>query len=131
MEIYGIGTDIVECARIARMIERHGEVFLRRIYTDREITYSNGRKRTTEHFAARWAAKEAIFKALGTGWRGELSWTDFEIHHDDLGKPTVLVGGRSKEYLRRLRIADILVTLSHCRAYATATAVAVKAAGPA
>src|ERR1051325_4401385 len=87
MKIYGLGTDIIECARIARVIERHGDVFLRRIFTPLEIDYCHGKKRSTEHFAGRWAAKESIFKALGTGWRGKVQWTDFEIRRDDLGKP--------------------------------------------
>src|SRR5439155_9903409 len=69
MEIVGIGTDIVECLRIGRMIEQHGELFLTRVYTEREVRYCQGRKHATEHFAGRWAAKEAILKCLGTGWR--------------------------------------------------------------
>ena len=68
MDIVGIGTDIVECLRIGRMIEQHGEVFLTRVYTEREIHYCQARKNATEHFAGRWAAKEAILKCLGSGW---------------------------------------------------------------
>ncbi len=68
MDIVGIGTDIVECLRIGRMIEQHGELFLTRVYTEREIRYCQARKNATEHFAGRWAAKEAILKCLGTGW---------------------------------------------------------------
>jgi holo-[acyl-carrier protein] synthase len=127
MDILGIGTDIVECARILRMIERYGELFLRRVYTEREIAYCQGKKRATEHFAARWAAKEAIFKCLGTGLRKGMNWTDMEIRHDDLGKPQVLVGGKAKEVMQQSRVADILLSISHCRAYATACAVAVRA----
>lgn len=130
MDILGIGTDIVECARILRMIERYGEVFLRRIYTDREIAYCQGKKRATEHFAARWAAKEAIFKCLGTGLRKGMNWTDLEIRNDDLGKPRVMVGGKAKEVMQQARVADILLSVSHCRAYATACALAVRAPSP-
>jgi holo-[acyl-carrier protein] synthase len=126
MSIYGLGTDIIECARIAKVIERHGDLFLRRIFTPYEIDYCNGKKRSTEHYAGRWAAKEAIFKALGTGWRGKVQWTDFEIRRDDLGRPVVHVGGTSKDFLIEEKITDILVSLSHCREYATATAVAVR-----
>ena len=68
MEILGIGTDIVECPRIGKMIEQHGELFLRRVYCEREIRYCQARKHAIEHFAGRWAAKEAILKAIGTGW---------------------------------------------------------------
>jgi holo-[acyl-carrier protein] synthase len=125
MEIVGIGTDIVECHRIGRMIERHGEVFLTRVYTEREISYCRERKRSTEHFAGRWAAKEAILKCLGTGWSKGISWTDIEIRNDTAGRPRVLMCGGVKELTHKLRIADILVSISHCRAYATAYAVAV------
>src|SRR6266566_3118953 len=82
MEIVGIGTDIVECLRIGRMIEQHGEVFLTRVYTEREIRFCQARRRATEHFAARWAAKEAILRALGTPWRRGIEWTDIEIEQD-------------------------------------------------
>jgi holo-[acyl-carrier protein] synthase len=126
MEIYGIGTDIVECVRIRRMIERHGELFLRRVFTERETTYCNSRKNCTEHFAGRWAAKEAIFKCLGTGWRNGLCWTDMEIRHDDAGKPHVFLCAATKDLAQQLKIADILISMSHCRAYATAHAIAVK-----
>src|SRR4029077_870002 len=69
MQILGTGTDIVECLRIARMIDRHGELFISRVYTDAEIEYCSTRKAATQHYAGRWAAKEAVLKALGTGWR--------------------------------------------------------------
>jgi holo-[acyl-carrier protein] synthase len=125
MDIYGIGTDIVECLRIRKMIEKHGEQFLRRVYTEREITYCQSRKRAMEHFAGRWAAKEAIFKALGTGWAKGLAWTDLEIRHDANGKPLVLVGGPVKDFLKARRITTIHLSISHCRTYATAYALAV------
>jgi holo-[acyl-carrier protein] synthase len=125
MEIVGIGTDIVECLRIGRMIEEHGELFLTRVFTEREIRYCRARKRTTEHFAGRWAAKEAILKCLGTGWKRGLCWTDLEIRNGPSGQPTVLLAGAAKDLAQTLRISDILVSISHCRAYATAYALAV------
>src|SRR5688500_12102176 len=115
MEIIGIGTDIVECLRIGQMIARHGELFLRRVYTEREIRYCQGRTRATEHFAGTWAAKEAILKSLGTGWRNGLTWTDVEVRHDTNGKPQVMVCGVAKDHAQRLRVADILLSISHCR----------------
>jgi holo-[acyl-carrier protein] synthase len=130
MEIVGIGTDIVECLRIGRMIERHGELFLTRVYTEREIRYCQERKRATEHFAGRWAAKEAILKCLGTGWRRGICWTEIEIRNDPAGKPVVHMCGVAKDLTQSLRIADILLSISHCRAYATAFAVAVAEAPP-
>jgi holo-[acyl-carrier protein] synthase len=127
MEIVGIGTDIVECLRIGRMIEQHGELFLARVYTEREIRYCQGRKRATEHFAGRWAAKEAILKCLGTGGRRGLCWTDMEIRAGPGGEPKVLLCGAAKDVAQRLRIADIRISIAHCRAYATAYALALAA----
>ena len=126
MDIVGIGTDIVECLRIGRMIEQHGELFLSRVYTERELRYCQARKRAVEHFAGRWAAKEAILKCLGSGWRKGLCWTDMEIRNDPSGQPVVLLCGAAKESAQQLRISDILLSISHCRAYATAYAVAVR-----
>ena len=130
MEIVGIGTDIVECLRIGRMIEHHGEMFLTRVYTSREIRYCQTRRHCTEHFAGRWAAKEAVLKCLGTGWRRGLCWTDVEVRNDPGGKPSVHLCGAAKERAQQLRLSDILLSISHCRAYATAYAVAVSGAGP-
>jgi holo-[acyl-carrier protein] synthase len=126
MNIVGIGTDIVECLRIRRMIEQHGELFLTRVYTEREIRYCQSRKHATEHFAGRWAAKEAILKCLGTGWRRGLCWTDMEVRNDPDGRPRVHVCGAAKDLTESLHIADILISMSHCRAYATAYALAIR-----
>jgi holo-[acyl-carrier protein] synthase len=126
MEIVGVGTDIVECVRIARMIEQHGELFLTRVYTSWEIRYCQARKRSTEHFAGRWAAKEAILKCLGTGLRRGLAWTDLEVRNEPDGKPVVRMCGAARDQAERLRVSDILLSISHCRAYATAYALAVR-----
>ena len=126
MEIVGIGTDIVECLRIGRIIERHGEIFLTRVYTEREIRYCQSRQRATEQFAAYWAAKEAILKCLGLPWRRGLSWTDIEVRNDASGKPLVMLCGAARDLAEQQRISDILLTLSHCRAYATAYSIAVR-----
>lgn len=126
MHIVGIGTDIVECLRIGRMVETHGEVFLQRVFTDREVLYCQARKRATEHFAGRWAAKEAILKCIGTGWQKGMCWTDMEIRNNPDGAPKVYLGGAVKERARELGITDILLSISHCRAYATAYAIAVR-----
>lgn len=130
MEIVGIGTDIVECLRIGRMIEQHGELFLTRVYTDREIRYCQARKHATEHFAGRWAAKEAVLKCLGTGWRRGLCWTDMEVRNDPQGKPSVILRGAAREQAEQMGIGQVLLSISHCRAYATAYALAVRTGAP-
>src|SRR3954467_8202586 len=133
VDILGIGTDIVECPRIGKMIEQHGEFFLRRGYTPREIRYCQARKHAIEHFAGRWAAKESILKAMGTGWSRGIGWTDIEIRNRTGGSPEVLVCGAAKEIARERGIGEILVSISHCRTYATAYAIALarKPQGPA
>jgi holo-[acyl-carrier protein] synthase len=125
MEILGIGTDIIECPRIGKMIEQHGELFLRRVYTEREIRYCQARKHAIEHFAGRWAAKEAILKALGTGRSQGVAWTHIEIRNGQDGRPQVLVCGAAREIAKERGIGDILVSIAHCRTYATASALAL------
>ncbi len=125
MVILGIGTDIVECPRIGKMIEQYGELFLRRVYTEREVRYCQSRKHAIEHFAGRWAAKQAILKAMGVGWNRGIPWTDIEVRPGENGQPQVMVCGVAKEVAREREIADILITLSHCRTYATAYAMAL------
>ena len=127
--IFGIGTDIIECLRIAQMIERHGELFINRVYTEHEIQYCRARKAATQHFAGRWAAKEAVLKAIGTGWRRGISWRDIEVHNQPGGKPTVLVRGGVRDAIEKLAIGEILLSISHCRSHATAYAIAISAGG--
>ncbi len=127
MPIIGTGIDIVECLRIAQMIERHGELFITRVYTDYEIAYCSARKAATQHYAGRWAAKEAVLKALGTGWRRGISWRDIEIRNDDKGAPTVKLRGGARDVMEKARIGRLHVTISHCRNFAVAYAVAENA----
>ena len=131
MEILGIGTDIIECPRIGKMIEHHGELFLRRVYTEREIRYCQARKHAIEHFAGRWAAKEAILKAMGTGRSHGIAWTNIEVRNGHDGRPQVLVCGAARETAVERGIGDILVSISHCRTYATAYAIALGRPAPA
>jgi holo-[acyl-carrier protein] synthase len=125
MKVIGIGTDIIECLRIAQMIERHGELFINRVYTPLEIRYCSSRKQATQHYAGRWAAKEAVLKALGTGWRKGISWRDIEVRNDTLGKPVVGLRGGAADLVEQLGITELLVTISHCRSHAMAYAIAV------
>ncbi|MFO0809597.1 MAG: holo-ACP synthase [Gemmataceae bacterium] len=125
MDIVGIGTDIVECVRIRQMIDRHGELFLSRVFTEREVRYCQRSKTATEHFAGRWAAKEAVLKCLGTGWSKGLCWTDIEVANDPDGRPRVRLHAATRDYARKLKITEVMLSISHCREYATAYALAV------
>jgi len=129
MNILGIGTDIVECLRIAQMIERHGELFIARVYTQHEIEYCQNRKAATQHFAGRWAAKEAVLKAVGTGWRRGISWRDVEIRNMSSGRPVVSLRGGVREVVEEMGIGQVWISISHCRSHATAYAVAVDRGG--
>jgi holo-[acyl-carrier protein] synthase len=124
MPIVGVGIDIVECLRIAQMIERHGELFITRVYTDTEIEYCTARKAATQHYAGRWAAKEAVLKALGTGWRRGIGWRDIEIRNDAKGAPTVKLRGGARDVMERAGIHRMHLSISHCRGYAVAYVVA-------
>ncbi len=124
--IVGLGTDIIEIVRIGEMIERHGEAFLTRIYTPDEITYCQRRKHANEAFAGRWAAKEAVMKVLGTGFVRGIGWQDIEILNQKSGQPFVNIRGGAGEHAEQLGISEILITISHCRTFATATAIGVR-----
>lgn len=125
MNVIGIGTDIVECLRVAKMIEKHEDVFIQRVYTPGEIDYCGTRKASTQHYAGRWAAKEAILKAMGTGWSNGIQWTDIEVVNQMGGKPFVRLGGQAKVICEGKGIEQILISISHCRNFATAFATAL------
>ena len=125
METIGIGCDIIECLRIAQMIERHGELFIERVYTPHEIGYCSSRKAATQHYAGRWAAKEAVLKAIGTGWIRGITWRDIEVQNDDRGRPSILLSGGAADAAHRQGIEEIQISISHCRTHAIAYATAV------
>lgn len=125
MRVVGVGTDITECLRIARMIERHGEIFLQRVYTPAEIAYCQSRKQAVQHFTGRWAAKEAVLKALGTGWVKGISWLDVEILNRPGGRPEVILRDGAKKVADGLGIKEVWISISHCRSHATAFAIAL------
>ncbi len=123
--VIGIGTDIIECDRIERMLEKHGQTFLQRVYTAGEVEYCAGRKAANQHYAGRWAAKEAVLKALGTGWAHGIQWTDVEVVNQQGGKPLINLHGRALEISQEQGISDMMISISHCKGYATAYATAV------
>ncbi|MGI9496685.1 MAG: holo-ACP synthase [Mariniblastus sp.] len=125
MNVVGIGTDIVECLRVAKMIDKHEGIFIERVYTPDEIEYCGSRKASTQHYAGRWAAKEAILKAMGTGWSNGIQWTDIEIINHMGGKPYVRLGGQAKVICESRGIAEIMISISHCDNFATAFATAL------
>jgi holo-[acyl-carrier protein] synthase len=115
-----VGVDIVEIERVAGVIARWGERFLQRVYTETELSYCRGR---IPELAARFAGKEAVTKALGTGIRG-LAWREMEILADPLGKPLVRLHGRAKARAAAIGLSHFAVSLSHSRDYAVAVVVA-------
>jgi holo-[acyl-carrier protein] synthase len=125
MDIAGIGTQVMECVRVRKLIDTHGEVFLRQVYTERETQQCNARKHSTEQFTAVWAAKEAVLRSLGTTWRRGVAWTDIEILCENGSPPTVSVTGATAQLLTTQRIERFLLTIAHCRAFATATSIAI------
>ena len=126
MSVIGIGTDIVEILRIQGMIEKHGELFVQRVYTDHEIAYCSTKKMAPQHYAGRWAAKEAVLKAMGTGWIRGISWRDVEVHNHPGGKPSIRLAGGAREVCEKMGIGEIMISISHCRSHATAYAIALR-----
>lgn len=111
--IVGTGIDITEVPRIAEAIERHGERFLRRIYTENEISYCDSKANRIERYAARFAAKEAAMKALGTGWNHGVRWRDVEVCRQPGGRPTMAFHGRAAEFFTKLGAVHSALSLSH------------------
>ena len=124
----GAGTDIVSVARVSGLIDRGGTRFLQRWFTPDEIAYCNAKSQPTLHFAARLAAKEAVFKALHRPGDGAIPWRSIEIGHDRIGAPEVRLSGSLLEAATRDGIVTITVSLSHCNEFATAVAIADRAA---
>lgn len=125
MRIFGIGIDVVEVDRIAQAIERHGEPFLSRLFTQAEREYCEIQKKPALHYAARFAAKEAVSKALGTGIGGDASWLDLEISRDSLGAPALTLSGAAAAFAKENGIHEIKISLTHARDYAAANAIAI------
>jgi holo-[acyl-carrier protein] synthase len=118
MKLTGVGIDLVEVPRIREMLEKHGQRFKERTFTAAEIAYCDGCAEPAMHYAARFAAKEAVAKALGTGiWAEGVSWTDIEVGREASGKPVIILHGMAKEHAGE---AACLVSLTHTRDLAMA-----------
>lgn len=117
------GVDIIEIDRIKRAVENDKERFLKKIFTPKEIDYCEGRAAAKyQHYAARFAAKEAVSKALGVGFAKGIWWTDIEVVNDPNGRPTVILYGDAKKIAQGLGIGSLVLSLSHCHKYAVANA---------
>ena len=119
----GIGVDLVECARIERSLERFGQKFLHRVFTDGEIEYSMSMKFPARHLAARFAAKEAVSKAFGTGIGKAMGWRDIDVRKKPSGEPFLVFGGGAEKLAKERGVTNALITLSHSDQHAVATIV--------
>jgi len=127
LRILGIGVDIIETARIQDSLDRFGDRFLDRCFRPEEVVYCQRMKSPALHLAARFAAKEAIAKAFGTGIGQQLGWQDMEIRKRDSGEPYAVLHGKGAALAQARTVREVFVSLSHCRAYAAAHAVIVGA----
>ena len=125
MEIVAHGIDLVDCPRIEEMIKQHGERFVNRVFTAAEQAYATANKNRMEKLAGRFAAKEAILKLMGTGWRGKIAWTDIEIVNNPAGSPEVSLSGEVEKIADKLGIKHISVSITHTANFAIASAVAL------
>ena len=125
MEIIAHGIDLVDCPRIEEMIKQHGQRFVNRVFTAAEQAYADANKDRVEKLAGRFAAKEAILKLMGTGWRGKIAWTDIEVVNNAAGQPEVTLDGEVKKLADKFGIKHISVSITHTANFAIASAVAL------
>jgi len=125
MSVIGHGLDLVECVRIAKVFEHHGERFLDRVLTPAEQERARQHKDPIPFIAGRFAAKESILKVIGTGWRGGIAWTDMEVLPDSLGRPVVTLTGETARLAARLGIQRILLSITHTEHQAAASAIGI------
>lgn len=126
MEIAGLGTQIVDCLRVRRLMDKHADLFLEQVYTTREMVFCRDRKLSTEHYAAIWAAKEAVFRSLGTTWRKGMNWKDIELVCTAPMEPVVIIIGPTHQLQIARAVTEFRVAMAHSRLYATATAIALR-----
>jgi len=123
MSVLGIGVDLVECSRIEHSLERFGEKFLHRVFTEGEIEYSMSMKYPARHLAARFAGKEAVSKAFGTGIGKAMGWRNIDIRKKKSGEPFLIFSGAAQELARKRGVTSALITLSHTDRHAMAAVV--------
>ena len=125
LEIIAHGIDLVDFPRLEQMIERHGQRFIDRIFTAAEQAYAGRHRNRVEKYAGRFAAKEAVLKLVGTGWRGKIAWTDIEVTNNVAGQPEVTLSGEVKDIADRMQITQITLSITHTANFAIASAVAL------
>jgi holo-[acyl-carrier protein] synthase len=125
MEIVAHGIDLVDFPRIEQMVKRHGQRFLDRVFTPTEQAYAESNKDRMQKLAGRFAAKEAVLKLMGTGWRGKIAWTDIEVVNNAVGQPEVGLSGEVEKIAAKLGIKHISVSITHTANFAIASAVAL------
>ena len=124
--IVGSGVDLCEVGRIKDAVTRHGRRFVERVYTEREIAYAERKANLYERYAARFAAKEAGMKALGTGWRGGITWHDFEVVNLPSGRPTLQLHGKAAEIAKEMGVENISLSITHTSVQAMAVVILEK-----
>lgn len=125
MKILAHGIDLVDFGRIEQMLSRHDEHFLNRVFTAQEQADANAVKNRVEKLSGRFAAKEAVMKLIGTGWRDGIAWTDIEVVNNALGQPIVNISGKVKELAEAAGIEQITLSITHTSNFAIASAVAL------
>ena len=126
MKIIAHGIDLVDFGRIEGMLEKHPQRFLDRVFTPTEQRDADGVKNRIEKLAGRFAAKEAVMKLIGTGWRDGVAWTDIEVVNNPLGQPIVNISGKVKEFADEKGIEQITLSITHTANFAIASAVALQ-----
>lgn len=124
--IVGTGIDIVEVFRMRDAISKWGDSFLTKVFTAKEIEYSSSKRFAPQHFAARFAAKEAVVKAFGVARRYPLNWTDIEIFNDGEGKPIISFSNDALKLKKMKKVSEVIVSMSHSKNYAVANVILLK-----
>jgi holo-[acyl-carrier protein] synthase len=123
MSVVGVGVDLVECARIQHSLDRFGQRFLHRVFTEGEVAYSQSMKFPARHLAARFAAKEALSKAFGTGIGKAMGWKDIDVHKKPSGEPFIVLEAKAKQLAAERSVTKVFITLSHTEHHAMAVIV--------
>jgi holo-[acyl-carrier protein] synthase len=121
--IIGIGIDLIEVSRIESALSRWGDKFEGRVFTEKEMLYCNSKKDRAQRLACRFAAKEAMLKALGTGWRNGTDWKEIEVVNDELGKPSICLSGKTEELSQQIGVKNILLSITSTENYGVAQVV--------